>query len=400
VVPACRSLDCVSVFALTVDDANSIGKILEGFDAKDGYSRIAPTPARFFSSTPRFGIPSEPHWFGDNASEAAWEKSLANMAALGVELVSVDFTPMFKLAQLLYGGPWVAERYAALGNFMQIHAHEMNEVVRHIIEKAKDFSATDAYNAEYKRVELTREIQNIMNNVDALLVPTSPYLPTLHQVNADPVVVNSQLGTYTNFVNLADCSALALPSVIRTDGLPFGITFIAPAWQDQALVHFGKIWQAKNNLQLGATNKRAPAFVPNHSVPAGYVRLAVVGAHLTGMPLNTQLTERKALFVESTFTSSHYRLFALPNTTPPKPGLIRGNDASFGAEIRVELWDVPLQDFGSFVALIPAPLGIGTLTLHDGRDVKGFICEGLAVKEATDITHMGGWRAYIKSLQK
>jgi allophanate hydrolase len=400
VVPACRSLDCVSIFALTVDDANTIAQLLEKFDELDGYSRSAPAPSTYFSNKPRFGIPKNPQWFDDKASEAAWEKSLATMTALGVELIPTDFTPMFTLAQLLYGGPWVAERHAAIGNFMREHASDMNDVVKKIIEKANEFSATDAYHAEYKRAGLAREIQLAMKNIDALLVPTSPCLPTLNQVNAEPVIVNSQLGTYTNFVNLADCSALALPSVIRTDGLPFGITLIAPAWQDQALIHFGKIWQAKNNMHLGATHKKTPAFIPNNSVPTGYVRLAVVGAHLTGMPLNIQLTERKALFVESTFTSSHYRLFALPNTTPPKPGLIRGDNAAFGAEIIVELWDVPLQHFGSFVALIPAPLGIGTLKLQDGRDVKGFICEGVAVKEATDITHLGGWRAYIKTLQK
>jgi allophanate hydrolase len=398
VVPACRSLDCVSIFALTVDDANTIAQIIEGFDEKDGYSRRTPAPSTYFSNKPRFGIPANPQWFGDKESEAAWGKSLNAMEALGAELIPIDFTPMFTLAKLLYGGPWVAERHAAIGEFMQEHADDMNDVVKNIVETAKQFSATDAYNAEYKRADLAREIQSVMKNFDALLVPTSPCLPTLNQVNAEPIVVNSQLGTYTNFVNLADCAALALPSVIRADGLPFGITLIAPAWQDQALIQFGKVWQDKNKLHLGATNQKTPSFVQNNSVPAGYVRLAVVGAHLTGMPLNTQLTERNALFVESTFTASCYRLFALPNTTPPKPGLIRGGHASFGAKIIVELWDMPLQHFGSFVALIPAPLGIGTLRLDDSRDVKGFICEGAAVKNATDITHLGGWRAYLKSL--
>jgi allophanate hydrolase len=198
-------------------------------------------------------------------------------------------------------------------------------------------------------------------------------------------------------VNLADCSALALPAQIRQDGLPFGITLIAPAWQDAALAQFGKLWQKNCDLTLGISQRKATHAFISKETPKGYVRLAVVGAHLTGMPLNVQLQERKALFVESTFTASNYRLFALPNTTPPKPGLIRGQD---GANIIVELWDVPLKDFGSFVALIPAPLGIGTLSLQDGREVKGFICEGSAVEGATDITHLGGWRAYIQSLKK
>ncbi len=400
VVPACRSLDCVSIFSLTVSDAETVAKVLTAFDSADGFSRVTPYAANYFPSKPRFGIPLNPDWFGDKEAELAWEKSLSNAEALGAELVPLDFTPMFTLAQLLYGGPWVAERHAAIAAFMQDHSNEMNSVVRTIIEKAENFSATDAFLSEYRRADLAREIQSLMSSVDALLVPTSPRHPSIAEVEAEPILVNSQLGTYTNFVNLADCSALALPAVMRKDGLPFGITLIASAWQDAALIKFGKIWQINADLNLGITNRKACSTIEKNIAPEGYVRLAVVGAHLTGMPLNIQLQERKAVFVESTLTSSSYRLFALPNTTPPKPGLIRGKAGESGAEIIVELWDVPLDKFGSFVALIPAPLGIGTLTLDDGREVKGFICEGAAVEGATDITHLGGWRAYIKSLQK
>lgn len=395
VVPACKSLDCVSIFSLTVDDAEKVAAVLEAFDQADGYSRHAQV-ASYFKSTPRFAIPASIAWFGDQQAEKAWQTSLQKMRELDVDIVEMDFSPMLSLAQLLYGGPWVAERHAAVGEFMKDHAGEMNPVVRGIIEKAVNFSATETFKAEYQRVELVREIQSRMAEVDALLVPTAPRHPTIKQVETDPVLVNSHLGTFTNFVNLADCSALALPAVMRADGLPFGITLIAPAWQDQALATFGKKWHSHTQLTLGATQKTIPKFVEKNSVPTGYVRLAVVGAHLTGMPLNVQLQERKALFVESTFTAKNYRLFALPNTTPPKPGLIRTE--AEGAEIIVELWDVPLKDFGSFVAQIPAPLGIGSLTLCDGGEVKGFICEGAAVKGATDITSFGGWRSYIKSL--
>lgn len=398
VVPACRSLDCVSIFSLTVDDAEQVARVMEGFDPADGYSRTAPTPATFFASKPRFGIPAELVWFGDSESEFAWHKTLAQLTESGAELIPIDFTPMQTLAQLLYGGPWVAERHAAIAEFMAEHAEQMNPVVRGIIKQAMNFTATDAYNAEYARADLARAIQTQMASVDALLVPTAPRLPTIAEVEADPVIVNSQLGTWTNFVNLADCSALALPAGLRNDGLPFGITLIAPAWQDAALAEFGKRWANTAPWTLGATRRVAPQTDISSQVPTGYVRLAVVGAHLTGMPLNTQLIERKARFVESTFTADCYRLFALPNTTPPKPGLIRTHDK--GAEIIVELWDVPTHHFGSFVALIPAPLGIGTLTLKDGREVKGFICEGAAVEGAKDITPLGGWRAYIKSLAK
>lgn len=394
VVPACRSLDCVSVFALTVDDANTVAGVLNGFDAEDSYSRAPALPAYYFSSKPRFGIPVDPEWFGDFAAERAWKKTLAHFTALGAELVPLDFSPMQALAQLLYGGPWVAERHAAIEDFMTQHADQMNPVVCGIIEQAKTFSATDGFRAEYRRAQHAREIQTRMSSVDALLVPTAPRLPRITEVNADPIVINSQLGTWTNFVNLADCAALALPAGFRDDGLPFGITLIAPAWQDDALIKFGRQWQNFTALPLGATQKRLAAATKNFEVPAGYLRLAVVGAHLSGMPLNSQLTERHALFVEQTRTANCYQLFALPDTTPPKPGLIR---SQAGAEIIVELWDIPLHEFGSFVALIPAPLGIGTLTLADGRNVKGFICEGSAIKDATDITHLGGWRNFIKS---
>ncbi|SDR73666.1 allophanate hydrolase [Halopseudomonas xinjiangensis] len=394
VIPACRSLDCVSIFALDVEDAVTVAAVMQGFDAADGYSREQQTPARLMRAKPRFGIPAQLPWFGDEQAQAAWQASLSQMQSMGVELIELDFSPMQQLAELLYGGPWVAERYAAIAGFMDKHADDMNDVVRGIVANAGKFSATDTYLAEYRRADLAREIQLRMSEVDALLVPTAPRFPTLAEVAADPVAVNSQLGTWTNFVNLADGSALAMPAGFREDGLPFGITLIGAAWQDQALAEFGRSWQRFAPWKAGATDRALPAPPMSTNAPDGYVRLAVVGAHLTGMPLNTQLTERHARFVESTFTASNYRLFALPNTTPPKPGLIRSGD---GAEIIVELWDVPVELFGSFVALIPAPLGIGTLTLKDGREVKGFICEGVAVEGATDITHLGGWRAYIAS---
>lgn len=396
VVPACRSLDCVSIFALSVADADSVAAVIEGFDALDGYSRIQPAPAIYMKEKPRLGIPAQTQWFGDRQSEQAWNIALAQMSALDVELVPIDFTPMQSLAQLLYGGPWVAERHAAVADFMAEHVDDMNPVVRGIIEQAKNFSATDAYRAEYRRAELAREIQTLMQSVDALMVPTSPRLPTIAEVEADPVKVNSQLGTWTNFVNLADCSALALPAGLRDDGLPFGITLIGPAWQDAALAEFGKRWQQARPWKRGALDQTLPMPETDQNPPSGYLRLSVVGAHLSGMPLNSQLIERGARFVERTQTASKYRLFALPNTTPPKPGLIRSTQ---GAAIDLELWDIPVHKFGSFVALIPAPLGIGTLELADGRQVKGFICEAAALDGATDITHLGGWREYVKTLQ-
>lgn len=395
-VPACRSLDCLSIFAHSVDDAEIVAEVLQGLDPQDACSRAAPASAgQLLGATPRLGVPATPQWFGDRQAEQAWHAALANLRALPAELVELDFSPMLELAQLLYGGPWVSERYAAIEPFFEAMPEQINPVVREIIGQGRRFTAVDCFRAEYRRTELTRQIQQLMVQVDALLVPTAPTHPTLAAVEADPIGSNSQLGLWTNFVNLADCAALALPGGLREDGLPFGITLIGNAWQDAALSDFGRRWQRHAPWKRGATDLMLPETAPSTEVPHGYTRLAVVGAHLRGMPLNSQLTERHARFVEATSSADHYRLYALPNTTPAKPGLIRSHT---GAPIAVELWDIPTELFGSFVALIPAPLGIGTLTLADGREVKGFICEGAAIEGATDITHLGGWRAYIASL--
>ncbi|MGN6458901.1 MAG: allophanate hydrolase-related protein, partial [Achromobacter mucicolens] len=239
-------------------------------------------------------------------------------------------------------------------------------------------------------------IHRALEGFDALVVPTSPSIYTIAQLEADPVTLNSRLGVYTNFANLADLSALAVPAGMRADGLPSGITLIGLAWQDRALAQFGRQWQARRGLPLGATGAPLPALAADGAPSADTVRVAVVGAHLTGMPLNHQLTSRHAVFVEKTSTAGDYRLFALANTTPPKPGLVKMDS---GAAIEVELWDVPVTAFGAFVAEIPAPLGIGTLELADGRLVKGFICEPRGLDGARDITEFGGWRAYLASLK-
>lgn len=396
VVPACRSLDCVSIFALTVEDAEAIYQIARGFDTQDAYSREAPDgmPGDF-PAKPVFAIPSNPKWFGDTLGEQAFTATLKRLEETGAVIEEVDFSPMYELALLLYNGPWVAERLEVIEDFLKTHAEEVHPVIRGIIEKGRNFTAVDTYRAEYRRKELSREIHAVLSRFDAFLVPTAPTFPTTEEVLADPVEANSRLGTYTNFVNLADCSALALPAGFRGDGLPFGITLIAPAWRDKALITFGKRWTASLALPLGATGVPfPPSVLPVAGASADTVRLAVVGAHLTGMPLNSQLTERNARFIETSKTSAAYRLFALPETIPPKPGLSRVGD---GAPIEVELWDMPLSQFGSFVALIPPPLGIGTLELIDGRQVKGFICENHALTGARDITSHGGWRAYTRA---
>ena len=403
VVPACRSLDCVSIFALTVNDAGLVSDTMAGFDAADAFSRKPPYalpldgPAlRRPGPIQRLAIPDHPQWFGDQKAEAAWNTAISQWRQQNVELVPLDFSPMLELAALLYEGPWVAERHAAVESFMASHGDDMNPVVKGIISKAGNFSATDTFKAQYRKEELQRQIDELLADVDALLVPTAPTAPTIEAVNADPVALNSQLGTYTNFVNLADMSALAIPAGFRDDGLPFGVTLITGAWKDTELQRLACQWLNAHPTPLGTTGNDRPEEAPGAAISTPTIKVAVVGAHLSGMPLNTQLSERYAVLLEQTTTSANYRLFALPNTTPPKPGLKRAAPGE-GREIIVEVWEMPASAFGSFVDLIPAPLGIGNVELADGRWVNGFVCEGYGFEGAEDVTEFGGWRAYIAS---
>ncbi|OWJ98394.1 allophanate hydrolase [Pseudomonas sp. A46] len=392
-VPACCSLDCISVFALTVSDALVVANIAGGYDAADAYSRQNPNSAKVgMPAKPRLAVPANPEFFGDSRNQAVYETALGRLRELGAELEEIDFAPFRQLAEQLYYGPWVAERSVAVED---VPPEAINPVVRGIVENGHKYSACDAYKAEYIRAELSRRINDALAGFDALVVPTSPTLRTLAEMDAEPVLFNSQFGTYTNFTNLADLSALALPAGFRADGLPAGITLIAPAWHDNALAALGQRWQETLALPLGATGRPLPPQATNPVPAPGSVRVAVVGAHLSGMPLNFQLTRRDAVLVEQTTSAAQYRLYALPGTVPPKPGLARV--AEDGAEIIVELWDIPQARFGEFVAEIPPPLGIGNLQLADGRWVKGFICEPYALEGARDITGFGGWRAFIAS---
>ncbi|MEL5469592.1 allophanate hydrolase [Serratia nevei] len=396
VVPACRLNDTVSVFALTVADAAQVAELASGFDPADPYSRPDPhiAPADI-PAAPRFAVPAQLEFFGDVQAERAFHRALAQLQAGGATLEPLDFAPFRTLAEQLYYGPWVAERTVAIEQVLDASPQAIDPVVRGIVGNGLGYSACDAYKAEYLRAELARQIAQRLAPFDALVVPTAPTIRTLAEMAQEPVLFNSQFGTYTNFTNLADLSALALPGPLREDGLPAGITLIAPAWHDRALAAFGLRWQRQSALPLGATGRALPP-QPAPAPSSGHVRLAVVGAHLSGMPLNVQLTQRDAVRVEQTVTAPCYRLYALADTEPPKPGLAR---VAQGAAIRLELWDIPLARFGEFVAEIPAPLGIGTLLLADGRRVKGFICEAWALEGATDITEFGGWRDYLAGVK-
>ena len=398
VVPACRTLDCVSVFALTVEDAEEIAAIAGGYDTSDPYSRTFPEAS--FNTTPlRLAVPDSLEFFGDAQAQQAFRKSVETWRSLDATITPIDFSPFGELAALLYEGPWVAERYAVAESLFERDPTALHPVIRSILSTATHFKAVDTFRYEYRRAALARRIDEALQGFTALLVPTTPSIYTTAEVLEDPVRLNSRLGTYTNFTNLADLSALALPAHFRDDGLPTGITLLAPAWHDRKLAALGKRWQHHMSLPLGATGRALDTVAKEtkRSTPPATVRLAVVGAHLTGMPLNHQLTSRNAVFVERCRTASAYRLYALANTSPPKPGLVRAMTA--GKPIEVELWDVPLEKFGSFVAEIPAPLGIGSLELEDGRVVRGFICEPIGLQGAHDITSFGGWRAYSASLK-
>ncbi len=397
-LPACKSLDCISIFALTVADATAVAEVMEGFDVTDSYSRVNPAtaPAKF-SAQLKLAIPKQLEFFGDAQSADAFQQALTELKNLGAVLTEIDFSPFAKLAAQLYQGSWVAERTAAVAEILDSHADDFDPTVLEIIQKGQQYTAVDAYNAEYLKQDLARQIQQTLAQFDALVVPSSPTIHTLAEMAEAPIENNSHFGTYTNFTNLADLSAIAVPTGFRADGLPFGITFIAPAWHDTALADFAEKWQKHLQLSLGAVAKTLPDAASVISAPsAQHFRVAVVGAHLTGMPLNFQLTTRQAVHVETTTTSADYTLYALPGTVPPKPGLAR---QEAGQKIIVELWDIPKARFGEFVAEIPTPLGMGNVELADGRWVKGFICEPYGLNGAKNISEFGGWRAYIQSLQ-
>lgn len=399
VVPACRSLDCVSVFALTCEDAQQVFEIMCGFDSADIHARTDTREApRYRGAVARFrcGVPSaaQLEFFGDTLAQAAFESSLTTLRRIGADPVEIDFQPFLEVARLLYEGPWVAERYAGIRSFLEAHPEELLPVTRQVIESARQWSAVDVFEASYRLRALQRRCAAEWTKMDVLAVPTSGTIYNLAQIAEAPVQRNTNLGYYTNFVNLLDLCALAVPGTFRADGLPAGITLIAEANGDRFLASIGARFHRASAVPMGASRFFPPAMTPPAAEDiADQVLLAVVGAHLSGLPLNGELTGRGARLVEATQTAPSYRLYALSGAPPERPGLVRVVNG--GAAIEVELWAMPLEALGSFMAGVPAPLGIGTIRLADGREVKGFLCEAWAVIEARDITASGGWRRYL-----
>lgn len=407
-LPACRTLDCATVFAETCSDAARVLAVAHGFDAEDAYSRV-PRPGE--GATPwsaaadfRFAVLNHAsrEFFGDEAAAAQYQAAVEALAALGGTPVEFDYEPFRKTANLLYKGPWVAERLAALKDFLATDPATVDPTVGGIIRGAAKYTAVEAFEAAYALEALRAETAQMWQKADLLLLPTAPTHYTIEQVQAAPVDLNTNLGYYTNFVNLLDLAAIAVPAGFKDGRLPFGVTLIAPAFTDEGLLRIadrlhralagtlGGGWRA-----LEATPPIASGVVSG-TAPNGCIWMTVVGAHLTGQPLNWQLTERKARLVQATRTHGDYRLYALANTTPPKPGLVYS--PGFGGQgIEVEVWAMPEDTVGSFLGLIPPPLGLGTVRLADGSLVKGFLCEPAGLEGAEEITHLGGWRRYIAS---
>lgn len=397
VVPACRSLDCISIFALTCEDARAVFELVQGHDSADIYSRPASALPQHAPQRLRCGVPraDQLEFFGDCAAENAFRQTLDTLAATGADIVEIDYAPFAETATLLYDGPWIAERYAAIRDFFDNHAADMHPVTRSVIDAARRYSAADAFKAQYRLRELQGRCMAEWQKMDVLALPTTGTIHTLAEVAAAPLERNADLGRYTNFVNLLDLAAIAVPGAFRSDGLPAGISLIAPALHDRLLCRLGARLQRAAGNRLGATPHVLPAAVPRAAEPADDgVLLAVVGAHLSGLPLNHQLTSRGARLVRPANTAAAYRLYALPGNGPARPGMVRSANGN-GAAIAVEVWSLPQEQFGTFVADIPPPLGIGTVALEDGCEVKGFVCEHYAVKNARDISSYGGWRNYL-----
>ena len=397
VVPACRTLDCVSIFSLTVDDAVAALAAMAGPDRSDPFSRdrtfsrLSPFPTGL-----RLGVPHDGQliFFGDKLQEAAYQTALERWRSLGATLVSFDLEPFYETARLLYEGPWVTERYLVIRNMLASSPDAIHPVTREITIAGNRLSAADTFAALYRLQTLRRTAELAFADIDALVLPTAPTAYTTAQVLANPIELNSRLGTYTNFVNLLDLCGLALPSAIRNDDIPFGITLLAPAGQDALLASIGRVFQAETKLTLGAKGVAMPPLADvEASLTGDEIPIAVVGAHLSGMVLNGELKALGGRLLKTTSTAPDYRLYALP-TTPPKPGMLRV-EAGSGTSIALEVWALPAAAFGNFVAAIPPPLSIGTVRLKDGRGVKGFIVEPADISGAKDISAFGGWRAFV-----
>ncbi len=398
VVPACRTLDCVSIFALTAADAAQVLNVAAQFDAADTFARRSERPRLGAGSIPapqfRCGVPQPAQlaYFGNTEYPALFAAAVARLEALGGVPVEIDFAPFLDAARLLYEGPWVAERYAAIADFIEKQPEALYPVTRRIIEKGRTVGAVETFRGQYRLESLRRASEAVWSAVDVIVTPTAGNHYRIDAVEADPIQLNSELGYYTNFVNLLDLSAVAVPSGFQTNGLPFGITLLAPAFSDHALLQLAGSLHHAAGLTLGTSTVPVPAPMP--AAHDAEFHIAVCGAHMSGLALNHELTSRGGRLLSRTQTASCYRLYRLRGGSPRRPGLVRVSED--GAAIEVEVWTLPVTAVGDFIAGIPAPLGIGRVALAAGTEVAGFVCEAYAVRDALDITAHKGWRGFLE----
>jgi allophanate hydrolase len=397
-VPACRSLDCVSVFALSTEDAAAVADVARGHDPGDPWSRPEADRVRFSGAAAparhRLGVlpPVDREFFSDPYAERLYAEAITLATELGAEPTPVPLAPFREAAALLYEGAWVAERLAPFEELLE-RPGALLPVIAEIIGGGRRYSGAEVFRAVHRLEALRQQVRALWRQIDALLLPTTPTIYTIAQINSDPIRLNARLGIYTNFVNLLDLAAVAVPTPIRGDGLPSGVTFIGPRDSDARLAALASRFHRAVGKVPGTSRGKVSGTSSGTAGEIQGLQVAVVGAHLSGEPLNWQLTEIGARLVRTTRTSPVYRLYALPDTNPPKPGLVRV--ASGGAGIEIEIWDVPTEAFGGFFARVGAPLSLGTVVAEDGEAVKGFLCEAVAVTGARDISDLGGWRRFV-----
>ncbi|WP_144777945.1 allophanate hydrolase [Marinobacter maritimus] len=392
VVPACQTLDCVSIFARTMVQANQVLTLADKHNPADPWQKNHQPPSRLIGKIFTFGIPPAGQLALEEYQEAKglFEAAVEHLEALGGKAVEIDFRPFSEAAELLYDGPWVTERQLAISELVDNPAM-INPVVRDVVANGDKLSASDAFRAQYRLATLKQEADRILATVDTIITPTCPGPCTIADMIADPVVLNARLGAFTNFMNLLDYAAVSVPAGFLANNMPWGITLFGPAWSDTVLSALANGLHQRVTETVGATTDPLPK--ESLSQTPNTLDVAVCGAHLEGYPLNSQLTERGAVLVRQTRTAPHYRFYALAGGPPYRPGLIRSEGTGF--VIEVEVWRVPEDRFGTFVAGISHPLGIGQLELEDGTWCTGFICEPCGMEGATDISATGGWRQYM-----
>ena len=404
VVPACRSLDCVAIFANSTMDAADVLRVAASFDPDDPFARRAPAAfghAQIMLPGARIGVLAarDLMFFGNDDAERLYAAAVERIAALGATVVEIEFDPFRETARLLYEGPWVAERYAAIREFIEARPEAVHPVVRTIIGGGAEPSAADAFAAYSRLRELRRQIEPVWSDIDILLTPTAPTIYTIAEVEAEPIALNSNLGAYTNYMNLLDLCGIAVPAGFQSNGLPFGVTLAAPAFHEGSLLELAGTMHANADAGMGAAQANLPERVDFDSAPLASddtLVLAACGAHMSGLPLNSELTDRGASMIRACRSAARYRFYALEDFSPPRPGMVHAGSQR-GYAIDMELWAVPKDRFGEVIAGVPAPLAIGTVELEDGTTVKGFICEAYAADGARDISELGSWRAYLAS---